>query len=90
MEELSRKVKAGLQDSSLSFKNATKLIVEMGNVSGNHYTCIYSSSQLVHTYIHTCHVNSPVRQVEMLGLAWVVVGDMQLSCLGSSVGGALT
>ena len=35
VEELSRTVMAGLQDGSLSFRNATKMIVEMGDVSGS-------------------------------------------------------
>ena len=33
MEELSETVKSGLQDGSLAFKKATKMIVEMGDVS---------------------------------------------------------
>ena len=33
MEELSETVKSGLQNGSLAFKKATKMIVEMGDVS---------------------------------------------------------
>ena len=42
MGDLELKVKSGLEDGSLPFKTATKMIVETGDVSGLHESLSFS------------------------------------------------
>ena len=50
VEKLNQVVKAGIQDGSLAFKNATKMIVELGDVSSDG-VCVY----ILHTkFEFTC------------------------------------
>ena len=52
VEELQHRVNAGLEDESISFKNATRMIVELGDVS-NH--CILHREETLPHIAHHTH-----------------------------------